>query len=465
VTTALYRVENFEAWRKAARNELLKNTPPERLVWQPANDHQELLFAPETTTMAPAGGTLRLPREFLDLARSVSRHRDPTRWTLLYRVAWRILNENRNLLLIEVDDDVRSLALMCKAVQTDVYKMRAFVRFRRVLHEVKERYIAWYRPDHHTLEANEKFFVERFGGMRWAILTPDSSMIWDLERITYGPGVPRSAAPAEDEFEELWRSYYTSIYNPARLNLDAMRAQLPVRRWEDLPESRSIPELVRVSRGRVEAMAGMQPPAPAVPQGATLDVLRTAVRSCSACELCARATQPVFGEGPENAPILFVGEQPGDEEDRAGRPFVGPAGQVFNAALRAAGVDRNQVYLANAVKAFRFEERGKRRIHQTPRPAHVAACRPWIEAEVAAVRPSVIVCLGATAAHSVLGRTARIAAERGRIITRRWDANVLITYHPSAILRAPDEGAQAAMRSALIADLAAALSLAVARAE
>jgi uracil-DNA glycosylase len=458
MTTALHRIENFEAWRTAARSELLKNTPPERLVWQSAGDGQELLFAPQTTA-APVHGTLKLPREFIALAKTVARHRYPTRWTLLYRVAWRILNENRNLLLIEVDDDIRTLTDLRKAVQTDIYKMRAFVRFRRVVHQGTERYVAWYRPDHDTLDANERFFVERFGGMHWAILTPAASMLWDLEKITYGPGVPRSAAPAEDEFEELWRSYYTSIYNPARLNLDAMRAQLPVRRWEDLPESRTIPELVRVSRSRVEAMAGMQPAVPPIPNNATLDVLRTAVRACSACELCARATQPVFGEGPENARILFVGEQPGDEEDRTGRPFVGPAGQVFNAALRDAGLDRGSVYLANAVKAFRFEERGKRRIHQTPRPAHVAACRPWLEAEVAAVRPNVIVCLGATAAHAVLGRTARIAAERGRVVARRWDADVLITYHPSAILRAPDEAAQTAMRNALVQDLSAALAL------
>jgi DNA polymerase len=461
----IQRVGNFDAWREAARLQLLRKTPPSALIWQSGEDEQQFLFQTAFPTEPAPAGTVRLPRAFVEAAKTVARHRDPNRWSLLYRIAWRIQNENPNLLHIEVDDDIRLLGSMRKAVETDIYKMQAFVRFRRVVPGGAEQFVAWYRPDHHTLDANEQFFTERFGGMRWAILTPEVSMMWDLARVQYGPGVPRSEAPAEDEFEDLWRTYYCSIYNPARRNLDATRAQLPVRRWQDLPETRTIPELVRVSRGRVESMARMQPRAASafIPGNAGIPALREAVQRCSACELCGLATQAVFGEGglgegrlgegDRRARVVLVGEQPGDEEDRAGRPFVGPAGQVLQAAMDQAGLDRSSVYVTNAVKAFRYEERGKRRIHKTPRPAHIATCRPWLEAEVAAIGPEVIVCMGASAAQSVLGRTAQIKAERGRREERRWGADVIVTYHPSAILRAPDEATKAELYRALVEDL------------
>ncbi|MDQ1472482.1 MAG: uracil-DNA glycosylase, partial [Bryobacterales bacterium] len=245
----IQRANNFDSWREAARLQLLRKTPPSALIWQSGEDEQQFLFHAEPPPETTPNGTVKLPRAFVDCARTVARHRDPNRWSLLYRIAWRIQNENPNLLQIEVDDDIHLFASMRKAVETDIYKMRAFVRFRRVVLDGSEQFVAWYCPDHHTLDANERFFADRFGGMRWAILTPEVSMIWDLTEVHYGPGVPRSEEPAEDEFEDLWRAYYCSIYNPARRNLNAMRAQLPVRRWENLPESRTIPELVRVSRG------------------------------------------------------------------------------------------------------------------------------------------------------------------------------------------------------------------------
>jgi DNA polymerase len=156
---------------------------------------------------------------------------------------------------------------------------------------------------------------------------------------------------------------------------------------------------------------------------------------------------------------MLVGEQPGDEEDRQGRPFVGPAGQVLDRAMQEAGLERRSVYVTNAVKAFRFEERGKRRIHQTPRPGHIATCRPWLESEIIAVRPELIVCLGATAGQAVLGRAVRIGAERGRVTQHRSGAKVMVTYHPSAALRGPDDTAKTEITRALVEDLAAALSM------
>jgi probable DNA metabolism protein len=452
---ASVEANTYEAWRNAARPLLRERVPPEDVVWTVHPD-QPLLFEPERVESAEGPSSLLIPRSFVTLARMVSRHADPKRWSLLYRVAWRLTAGEKHLIELETDDDVAALNAMRRAVEKDIYRMRAFVRFRKVAGENCEEFVAWYEPEHRTLDANGHFFVERFGSMRWAILTPDSSMMWDLERLQTGPGVPRSLMPAEDALEDLWRLYYQTIYNPARLKIPAMRAQLPVKRWRDLPETRAIPELVRLSRGRVQQMAAEQPRSAAefVPAGATLPVLCEAVRRCGACDLCGRATQPVWGEGSAQARLMLVGEQPGDEEDLTGRPFVGPAGQVLDRALEQAGIFRPDLYLTNAVKAFRFEERGKRRIHQTPRSREIAACRPWLAAEIGAVRPGVILCLGASAGQSVFGRKMQVGAERGRLLAHPAASYAAVTYHPSAILRAPDSGQAEDLFAMLVADLA-----------
>jgi DNA polymerase len=446
-------IGSFSEWRKAARDLLRRRVPPEEAEWAGPGDSQETLF-----TTGPAAGlrgpAVLIPRSFLSLAESAARHSDPKRWSLLYRVAWRIAQGERNLLEVDIDPDVAVLNAMRRAVEKDIYRMRAYVRFRKVEDEAGERFVAWYRPEHRTLEANGPFFVNRFGSMRWAILTPDTSLVWDLKKLETGPGVPRSRAPEEDELEDLWRLYYGTVFNPARLNLTAMRAQLPVGRWVDLPEARLIPELARASRGRVHEMIAAAPPSASdfVVPGSPLPVLHDAVRQCNACGICSRATGPVFGEGNPQARIMLVGEQPGDEEDRAGHPFVGPAGRLLDTALEKAGLDRPDLYLTNAVKAFRFEERGKRRIHQNPRSNEIGACRPWLMAEIQAVRPQAIVCLGASAAQSVLGRKPSIGAERGRLLPHPA-GQVAVTYHPSAVLRSPDPETADRVYASLVEDL------------
>jgi uracil-DNA glycosylase len=185
----------------------------------------------------------------------------------------------------------------------------------------------------------------------------------------------------------------------------------------------------------------------------TLPALRRAVQSCRDCDLYRNATQAVFGEGPQSSRILFVGEQPGDVEDREGHPFVGPAGKLFDKALAEAGIERSDVYITNAVKHFKFEERGKRRLHKKPVASEVRACQPWLEAEASLIKPKVIVCLGATAAQSILGSGYRVTKERGHFVQHPWAPHVTSTIHPSAILRMPGDQERHAAFLRFVADL------------
>lgn len=190
-----------------------------------------------------------------------------------------------------------------------------------------------------------------------------------------------------------------------------------------------------------------------IPQHATPRTLREAVQSCRGCDLYARATQAVFGEGPNSAQIMLIGEQPGDEEDRRGHPFVGPSGKLLDRALADAGIERSAVYVTNAVKHFKFEERGKRRLHKKPTGLEIRACRPWLEAEINLIQPQIIVCLGATAAQSIFGNTYRLTKERGEFVRNSWAPHVTSTVHPSAVLRAPDEEQRHAEYARFVADL------------
>lgn len=203
-----------------------------------------------------------------------------------------------------------------------------------------------------------------------------------------------------------------------------------------------------------------RPGAPApVPARPTLPRLRTAAQTCRACELWEHATQAVLGEGTTPADAMLVGEQPGDREDQEGTPFVGPAGRMLDRGLADAGVDPARVYVTNAVKHFRWRARGKRRIHQRPDAVHVAACRPWLDAELALVRPRVLVCLGAVAAHALVGRHVRVTQDRGRPLDSELAPFVLATVHPSSLLRAPDEAARREAYAAFVADLRALAAL------
>jgi uracil-DNA glycosylase len=192
--------------------------------------------------------------------------------------------------------------------------------------------------------------------------------------------------------------------------------------------------------------------APLVPEKPSLPKLREAAAGCTACPLHETGTQTVFGEGTSKAEAVFVGEQPGDQEDLQGKPFVGPAGKLFDKALEDAYIDRSQVYVTNVVKHFKWQARGKRRIHQKPNWSEIAACRPWLEAELEVIQPRVLVCLGATAAQALLGRDFRVSRQRGELVESDLAENVIATVHPSSILRADDEARDREYRE-LVRDL------------
>jgi uracil-DNA glycosylase family protein len=192
---------------------------------------------------------------------------------------------------------------------------------------------------------------------------------------------------------------------------------------------------------------------PLIPEKPTLPSLREAARDCKACDLWKSGTQTVFGEGGRRARIIFVGEQPGHEEDLSGKPFVGPAGRLLDQALEEAGIDRSQTYVTNVVKHFKWEPRGKRRIHAKPNAAEIAACRPWLEAEISLIKPEVIVCLGATAAQALLGKQFRVSRQRGEFVKSSLAPRVMATVHPSSILRAPDDETRRVERQRFIDDL------------
>src|SRR5690349_16417606 len=189
------------------------------------------------------------------------------------------------------------------------------------------------------------------------------------------------------------------------------------------------------------------------PEVSSWSSLREAAQDCTACHLYKHATQTVFGEGPKHAPIMLVGEQPGDSEDVAGKPFVGPAGKIMDRALEEAGIDRKQVYVTNAVKHFKWEPRGKRRIHKKPNSREIAACRPWLEAEIRLVRPRLVIAMGATAGQTIFGPTFRVTRERGKVLSSKLAPRVLATVHPSSLLRQPDEESRHREFKHFVADL------------
>jgi len=456
---------DFEGWRTAARSLRAAGERPETIAWRIGDD----LFA-GVAEAGPAPAAFNVPRSFVDVAQAVICHRDPARFSLLYRLLWR-LGDDPRLMEILSDPDVADAREMTKNVSRASHKMKAFVRFRVVCDEAGETYVSWFEPAHRVLERTAGFFVRRFANQRFAILTPDASLAWDGEALVFGPPGDRSQVPAEDSLEDAWLTYYASIFNPSRLKVKAMQSEMPKRYWRNLPEASLIPGLIEKASERSAAMVEASHSEPrrrirtaTAARAATLDGARAEalpqvaelIQGCRRCDLWRHATQGIPGEGPPSARLMMVGEQPGDSEDLQGRVFVGPAGQMFDRALGEAGVPRDQVYITNAVKHFKFEPRGKRRLHKTPNAGEVQACRWWLDQERAFVRPRLILALGATAALSVLGKPVPIAKSRGQVFQLDDQSQAMVTMHPSYLLRLPDEKAKGEAYARFVEDLAAA---------
>ncbi|MFM5917123.1 MAG: UdgX family uracil-DNA binding protein [Novosphingobium sp.] len=442
------------AWREAARTLLQGGVRPEDAEWQAEDDDQALsLFDRASVPASPAIGEVRIPRALLGLIEIALCADVPDRFSLPYRAVWRA-RMDPYFVGDESDPDMARLRILAKLVKRDGHKMKAFVRFREIEPEAGERrnFHAWFEPDHFIVEATAPFFARRFGDMDWRIETPKGCARCDNGDLAFSCATVKPQA-VPDATDELWQTYYANIFNPARLKVKAMQAEMPKKYWKNLPEAKLIPALVSGAESRVMAMRDADATSPALRslrmkpyvrnggEGSamtdTRQQLEVEIARCTRCPLYCNATQAVCGEGPSQAGIMILGEQPGDQEDLAGRPFVGPAGRELDAAFAAAKVDRGQVYVTNAVKHFKHTMRGKRRLHERPNSAEITACRWWIEQEIALVKPSVIVALGATASLSLTGNGKGVIARQGKVEQSLFGPPVIITGHPAAILRVP----------------------------
>jgi DNA polymerase len=473
--------DSYAAWREAALQALASRIAPEDIDWRVIGDDDRAttpaLFddhaSASQATTAPAN--VRISRELGELLKDAALYRDTARWAFLYRVLWRWHDGDRSV-ASAADCDGARLYKMAKAVRRAKHDMIAYVRFR--LREPGNdapaadlpEYVAWYEPEHDVLAWSAEHFARRMGRSTWLISTPDSAAWWDGKtlRLEHRPASSSDhCRHTADEAEALWLAYYRSTFNPARLNETALEQHMPVRFWKGLPEGHLIPSMIseaksgaqRVAQARgVGVLGGKSVPVdahsaqPARQQPSTLD-------ACRRCELWRHATQAVDGIGPDDARIMLIGEQPGDQEDLAGKPFVGPAGRLLDVAIERAGLRREHLYLTNAVKHFKWTLRGKRRLHKTAAQQEIDACGYWLERELERVKPAVVVTLGTTALTALLHE---------KVSLRDWidrpidvdGMQVIVTYHPSFALRQENDEARERVLDAIASALARARGLA-----
>ena len=438
--------QSFDEWRAAARELIARKVPPADVAWHAQTDGGDLFStAPEATdASAPM---LRLPRQLVELLQAAACFNVHDRWAFLYQVLWR-WQLGQHDVISPADADGARLHAMAKAVRREEHDMHAYVRFReRAESDGAPRFVAWFEPTHEVLPQVARHFARRMGSTSWMIATPAASMLWDGTTLHAGPALLRGAADIDDAGEALWLTYYRSIFNPARVNADLLHSHIPARFWKNLPEGAIVPAMVSGAangerRTGQTASVGQRGGAAMIPitaeRAQPARELPTTLDQCRRCELWKSATQAVPGTGPEQACIMLVGEQPGDLEDLAGLPFVGPAGALLEQAMQEAGMARDSIYLTNAVKHFKWEPRGKRRLHKTPAQREILACHGWLDEEIRRVQPQVIVALGGTALKSLLqDGAASMTPLLGTPIEHegRW---LVTVYHPSYVLRAPD---------------------------
>ncbi len=467
-------VHSFDEWRSAARDLLAHAVAPHAVQWIAHKDDGDLFGqGAEPALVAPvepgkAGAPLRIPRSLLEQLQSAACCRQPNRWGFLYLVLWR-WQQGQHDVTSAADPDGARLHAMVKAVRREEHDMHAYIRFRERQESAgAPRFVAWFEPAHDVLPQVARHFARRMGGVTWMIATPDASVMWDGSTLHSTGALLRGPEDIEDAGEALWLTYYRSIFNPARLNADLMHQHIPSRFWKHLPEGAVVPAMVGQAaagarqlgqtrsvgeRGGRAIPISAERAQPQRPSG-------NALAACRRCPLWEHATQAVPGVGPATAPIMLVGEQPGDQEDLAGLPFVGPAGQLLERALQQASLERRALYLTNAVKHFKWEPRGKRRMHKTPAQREVEACSHWLAGELAQVQPRVIVALGSTALKAVTGDPHAVLKNViGTPFVRggRW---IVAIYHPAYVLRLPAAAEQQAALAVMVDGLRAAQRMA-----
>ena len=462
---------SFAEWRTAARSLLAQGVAPHAVDWAAPGDTDLFggdVLQPAAPVQAP-GAALRISSGLMTLLEAAACFRAPDRWALLYRILWRSQHGDATA-MSAADADGARLHAMAKAVRREAHKMHAFLRFReRDAAAGEPRFIAWFEPAHYVLADAAGHFAKRMGRASWLIVTPDGTAASDGTTVRFGPAP--AGRPAEVDFDDqgeaLWLAYYRSIYNPSRLNTGAMEMHMPVRYWKNLPEGRLIPGLIsaagtggrRIGQAEdVGARRGTQVRVDAA-QAMPARALPSALSQCRNCALWRNATQAVAGAGPAQAALMLVGEQPGDQEDLSGVPFAGPAGKVLDRALQETGIDRKAAYLTNAVKHFKWEPRGKRRIHKTPAQQEVDACNPWLRQELAAVGPTVVIAVGSTALRALTGRRdLSLSSVQGQVL--EVDGRLIVpTWHPSYVLRLPGQQEQETAFRAMLAALRTAKEL------
>jgi DNA polymerase len=424
---------DWDGWRKATRSLVLAGVPPQEVRWA-VRSHDE-----DGDPLREEPGSFGVSKALVSLATLAIQAREPGRFELLYRLVWRA-NHGERVLEMDADDDLRRAKGLALAVRAEAHRMRTQVRY-LAIEGTHPRFLGWYEPAHFVLEATAQLIAKRFPELVFSIMTPDGGAHWDGEELRFSKGVARDAVRDDAGLRSWWRQHHPELLQHARIGT----ALSPAEELDEEPRSPAQPPLGPV----------VLPLAPDAP----LQEAMHEASDCRRCHLWQPATQTVFGEGPAHAKAIFVGEQPGDQEDVIGRPFVGPAGQIMDRAMEEAGLDRRTVYITNAVKHFKFEPRGKRRIHKTPETPEIRACRFWLDVELVRLQPKLVVAMGGTAARAVLGRAVTITRERGRPIELADGQAAFVTVHPSFLLRLPDEEAKAREYRAFVADLRKILEL------
>ncbi len=429
----MYRVvlqhpADWDGWRMAARALALSGVPAEEIDWR--------IGGGGATPLPAADGRFNVPRALVDLAQTAIAAREPERFALLYRL---ILRARDGEDIADDPDHARARA-MALGARRETHRMQCLLRFLPVAAPDGTCFVGWFEPDHHVLWPVAGAYATEFPHLPFSILTPEARAHWTGGELHRGAGVAADSVPDDAALQAAWCARFADLF------ADAAPPRIP-----NTSSASALRPPDRPALGPVRLPATDRAP-----------LLRLAEEAagCQRCALFGPATQTVFGEGPAGAPIMFIGEQPGDQEDIIGRPFVGPAGVLLDQALEEAGIDRRLHYVANAVKHFKFTPRGPRRLHKSPEAPEIETCRFWLDLERAAIQPALIVLMGATAARAVLGRPVTIGRERGAPFDLPDGAPGFITVHPSFLLRQPDEDSRARQYDIFVRELRQAAALA-----